>query len=184
MGGRNKQSGENKQYRTKFTECLRNINTFLPALHLLFSPLRALTFLFSIFILLLSIPAHYPNINNAPVKLFPSISFPPTDLNTENLFSFVSNFSHPILFLKNEPSPPPFLYPCSLFALSIIHFRFIFPLYIHTYSLPIFLARPIYYEVICLSHIISMPLSSTYLPPKSKKVYLIFIPSPKFSQTC
>lgn len=110
FGGRNKQSGENKHYRTKFTECLRNINTFLPALHLLFSPLRALTFLFSIFILLLSIPAHYPNINNAPVKLFPSISFPPTDLNTENLFSFVSNFSHPILFLKNEPSPPPFFY--------------------------------------------------------------------------
>lgn len=110
MGGRNKQSGENKQYRTKFTECLRNINTFLPALHLLFSPLRALTFLFSIFILLLSIPAHYPNINNAPVKLFPSISFPPTDLNTENLFSFVSNFSHPILFLKNEPSPPPLFF--------------------------------------------------------------------------
>ena len=136
MGGRNKQSGENKHYRTKFTECLRNINTFLPALHLLFSPLRALTFLFSIFILLLSIPAHYPNINNAPVKLFPSISFPPTDLNTENLFSFVSNFSHPILFLKNEPSPPPpFLYPCSLFALSIIHFRFIFsPLYPYLFS--------------------------------------------------
>ena len=48
---------------------------------------------------------------NAPVKLFPSISFPPTDLNTENLFSFVSNFSHPILFLKNEPSPPPFFIP-------------------------------------------------------------------------
>ena len=167
MGGRNKQSGENKHYRTKFTECLRNINTFLPALHLLFSPLRALTFLFSIFILLLSIPAHYPNINNAPVKLFPSISFPPTDLNTENLFSFVSNFSHPILFLKNEPSPPFFYTPAPYLPFLLFISVSFFPLYIHTYSLPIFLARPIYYEVICLSHIISMPLSSTYLPPKS-----------------
>lgn len=52
-------------------ECLRNINTFLPALHLLFSPLRALTFLFSIFILLLSIPAHYPNINKCACKVVP-----------------------------------------------------------------------------------------------------------------
>lgn len=52
-------------------ECLRNINTFLPALHLLFSPLLAQTFLFSIFILLLSIPAHYPNINKCARKVVP-----------------------------------------------------------------------------------------------------------------